>query len=706
MSKCIQVSCSCTGYEEPTQSKNTLLQFRLNCQGCGHQASEHRKLTAVDQFIKSEVGAGRRSKCSASILPSEIPLSPIFSRYDLIPLPRDDPGYTPNMENSVQCTCKGFKTPDVIRLCQKFRTHKLSDVAGELKDTLCTFCMHPLSSHTHTPKQDSIADFSNILYSRKPVLGPYEGLSLADSSSLPFPPVSSDCLEVILPASFMDFFAVVSIGSSQDSDALQLAVVSEATNDHDMKDPPSDVVSSGGDDKAVSALACRKRTREKHTASKSQQRKSRRLATRKVREEEGRVLKQLKGLKGIGRCPGDLDGGEEAEENRVQFSEVEFKQVLDSTLSFVKRIGAQDNYRTFCLPQELLDGGIDYPLMAALRVADQSSALGAGQDSSPGASILVAVGAKESQGMYVAVVPPEGKSLRWHQLNSPGVGTLECLLLRRVETADSANEVLVGMGTSSGVVCVWKVVLAEGRLQDTSLDMHSMQSFSCGSQCTALSLAPDSNLLVAGTVLGEAVFCSLSLARGASDGHIDPLTIQCCNAPVQCITWSDDGRLLAIGACDDIIQVLQCVTPSQDKPIGKGSLYNYFKRTEASKQPKFIHTHTLKGHTSFVADMQFSLGGYLLVSLGWGGQLLFWRLLPLPDMPLQSRPRRPRAKVEPLRAELVEPAGGYKLGPSLAVEFLPLKLGSMMGCGLVVAMANKLGGVTVAGYAKQSVILE
>lgn len=80
----------------------------------------------------------------------------------------------------------------------------------------------------------------------------------------------------------------------------------------------------------------------------------------------------------------------------------------------------------FAFPlQELLDGGIDYPLMAALRVADQSSALGAGQDSSPGASILVAVGAKESQGMYVAVVPPEGKSLRWHQLNSPGVGTLE-----------------------------------------------------------------------------------------------------------------------------------------------------------------------------------------------------------------------------------------------------------------------------------------
>lgn len=89
--------------------------------------------------------------------------------------------------------------------------------------------------------------------------------------------------------------------------------------------------------------------------------------------------------------------------------------------------------------------------------------------------------------------------------------------------------------------------------------------------------------------------------------------------------------------------------------------------------------------------------GYLLVSVGWDSQLLFWRLHPLPDAD-HGRPHRLKAKSE--QPELVDPVGGYKLGPSLVVEFLPLLLRSMMECGIVVAVANKLGGVTLAGYAR------
>lgn len=72
---------------------STLLQFRQNCKECGHQASEHRELTPVDRFIKSEVAKAKRNKCLASLSASEIPLSPIFGQYDLIPLPSDDPSY-------------------------------------------------------------------------------------------------------------------------------------------------------------------------------------------------------------------------------------------------------------------------------------------------------------------------------------------------------------------------------------------------------------------------------------------------------------------------------------------------------------------------------------------------------------------------------------------------------------------------------------
>lgn len=53
-----------------------------------------------------------------------------------------------------------------------------------------------------------------------------------------------------------------------------------------------------------------------------------------------------------------------------------------------------------------------------------------------------------------------------------------------------------------------------------------------------------------------------------------------------------------------------------------------------------------------------------------------------------------------MKPELVEPAGGYKLGPSPVVEFLPTMLLCLKGGGLLVTMANKMGGVSVAGYAK------
>lgn len=101
-------------------------------------------------------------------------------------------------------------------------------------------------------------------------------------------------------------------------------------------------------------------------------------------------------------------------------------------------------------------------------------------------------------------------------------------------------------------------------------------------------------VIVAGTVLGELVFCPLTFSNeGMEPSHPHIHTIPCCCAPVKCITWSEDGRLgrtvlphalpsclywcrlLAIGGCDDAIQVLQCVTPPEAAPVHKGSLLNY-----------------------------------------------------------------------------------------------------------------------------------
>lgn len=258
----------------------------------------------------------------------------------------------------MECTCRGFKTPDVIRLCQKFRTHKLSDVAVELAELPCTFCNHPLSSHTRTPPGQDSAKASNSIFmnAMKPALGIYEGLALAGSSLMIFPPVNSECLELVLPLNFSDFFILLSVGIFKDSDVLMLAVASEPLN-------LTSHLNTGGweEDKPlergeieVPGQNVKRRLKAKQAYSASVKRRSRRVASKKVREEQVKVLKQLKGLKGIAsdQIPGGINDEVLNEETgQVEFTEVEHRQVLEVTTTFMKKIDVQDNYHTYCLPQ-------------------------------------------------------------------------------------------------------------------------------------------------------------------------------------------------------------------------------------------------------------------------------------------------------------------------------------------------------------------
>ena len=89
----------------PTHDLRTLLQLRTGCQKCGHQASLHRKLTSIDRYIQDEVKKAKKIACRHLILMREIPRSPLFEPYDLIPLPSDDQCTS---ENHASYTCAGI----------------------------------------------------------------------------------------------------------------------------------------------------------------------------------------------------------------------------------------------------------------------------------------------------------------------------------------------------------------------------------------------------------------------------------------------------------------------------------------------------------------------------------------------------------------------------------------------------------------------
>ena len=258
-------------------------------------------------------------------------------------------------DNSVQCTCQGFQLSDVIRLCQKFRTHSLNDVPSELNAISCSFCAHPMSQHA-VVKQDSSKEYSNALFANmRQSLGPYDNLALKHSTSLLCPPANSSCLEVITPSrSDRDCFLLLSLGRFQSSDNLRLVTVrhtvdikdTDRTNIADSSSAPTE------DLETVSTAVSRKRVRKnskKGPASPPPKRSSARLATKKAREEEKKILMSLKGLKGVGKFA-ELDLTETRSEGS-DLSELEQREVTESTVSFVKQLGVSENYQSFALPQ-------------------------------------------------------------------------------------------------------------------------------------------------------------------------------------------------------------------------------------------------------------------------------------------------------------------------------------------------------------------
>ena len=78
--------------------------------------------------------------------------------------------------------------------------------------------------------------------------------------------------------------------------------------------------------------------------------------------------------------------------------------------------------------QELLDGGVEHPVMAVVRVFAQVGRESS-QEKAPVIGVFLAVAAKEGSSVFVAVIPPEVAEndgvLRWKQMDcSPGSGTI------------------------------------------------------------------------------------------------------------------------------------------------------------------------------------------------------------------------------------------------------------------------------------------
>ena len=104
---------------------------------------------------------------------------------------------------------------------------------------------------------------------------------------------------------------------------------------------------------------------------------------------------------------------------------------------------------------------------------------------------------------------------------------------------------------------------------------------------------------------------------------------------------------------------------------------------------------SIVGHQSFIADLQFLSDSttHFLVSIGWDGQVLFWQ-----DIWKESSQHLQDKQLQNLPYVETEPQWGFKLGPSASIQFIPLTMRALLGCGLLVVLVNKLGHITIVSY--------
>ncbi len=269
----------------------------------------------------------------------------------------------------MQCTCKGFKVPDVIRLCQAYRTHSMEDVASKLKDSLCSFCNHPLSSHSSGPRgpdapAGSIAPMISL--KKGPALGPHHGLSVKASSSIAFSPVNSKCLDLMTDSDGKLALVVLEKRSSTsllelkllERKAIQTASASSKSEGDVLVSMAEDRATARGEatvpDKLPPSVAKKRNDQPLAEATAvKRSRRSSRLATKKARKEELQLRRKLKGLKGAKRLyEEDEEVEEEGEESGGEdsWTEEEASRVGESTAAFIGATDKQDLYVGFQVP--------------------------------------------------------------------------------------------------------------------------------------------------------------------------------------------------------------------------------------------------------------------------------------------------------------------------------------------------------------------
>lgn len=553
MASCVHPCCVCKQYEDSKSSKSgTLVQF-LGCHSCGHKAADHRQLTASDRFIQSELAAAASyGQCLHKIPASEVPHSPVFSCHDPIPLPIDSDCNEPEQESGVQCACSGFQSSDVniVRLWQRFKGQSIKDISDSLQQVQCSFCRHPLSEHKQSKAATKSSNDASTLPSS---VTWFRRLSLSATAKLETSIVADGrCFQLLTPRGASGKEVVLAVlKRSDDGCAISLllyrhtlhsaikedvvrSTVGKLTSELPLsqgnngasssecvgrQDSISSVHSSASNDTTAGA-AVPSRKRKRDAPNLAQTRKSQRLVNAKKLRIEAASLGNVKELR-LNGAPGTAES-EEAEYLAALHRESRLEE--ETTISFIKSLQSSP-FEKHTLPNELQEPD--------LRMKMSVCCVG------PSNELLVAIG--EGKRVFVSLISMETREAEWIRLRYEyPSGTVTCLSWFAPSELASQSEVDCKLcaGTTSGL----NVHLWSAKMTPSSNSLVCSQLGYCNNTQSRLAVAswsPNGKLICVGTLKGEVLFYSVEAQATPVLAYVQ--TVECCNASVRTVAWSEDN---------------------------------------------------------------------------------------------------------------------------------------------------------------------
>ncbi|XP_077988420.1 uncharacterized protein LOC144442920 [Glandiceps talaboti] len=582
------IGCSCQGYKRPDSSVSAETPQARQCTDCKHHIDAHRPMTETDQYIIASLSTASQLHCHSEAKKDgykqneddeeeeededeEVDMTPWFEAVAI------DPDEVEEQSFLKTCRCRGFgvSSDDLMKTCHRYHGFTI-DLVGPLLPTLqCPKCQHYLKDHREPTEQEEL----QRSIERAKVLSLVKAVGLRSSKQF----VSHKAASLLLPNNVSQMIFARTQDSSSSSTKYQVTC---------------SILS-----KPLSKLLFNAASTQNGSDIKSHNDTNIKSGVRKRRSYES-VTSSLPSTP-VKRRKSDQDVYETSDENKevIAMETIRKKvKVPDKIISgILENLNNTDNLMniTTCIPITVME-------WCPVTVDD---------------ALFLSIGHSKGQISIYKVHQNKCKALIIH-------GDPTSAPVTKLTWFSKKRKCYLLSAYKDGHICLWQLV--------NTTELVLVQDISnIPTKVTTMAVSADSVYMAIGYSNSTVMFYKINDQNTADKVQLSLINkTSTAYGSVLCLSWHPTKRMVAAGGEDDNVTIFYLRSSEMEGDRrSMGSITRYFSPKKHPMRPDIFHKCCLlKGHVSFVSALTFDPNGKYLLSAGWDGQILFWRVAEIDDI--------------------------------------------------------------------------